>query len=154
MLFLIATLLTNAYAWTEEVTYPGAICQPQTSTMASYLEITSGMAVNASTSSSLTVTCPIPNTIDDDADVWVYVYDGSASSKISCTLYARSVDTASSCSSGSDSTTSSGSGADTLVFGETCGIADSYYHYVECSIPKKSSSTASPSGIYSVYVRE
>lgn len=151
MIALLLALAAPAHAWTDENTYPGSICQPQTYAYAAHLDISNGAITNSGTS-GLYVTCPIENDNNDDMDVLVYVVDNSTSDKITCTLYSRALSSASSRDSESDSTTTTFTGGDSLALAAGYGTVSSYYQYLYCYIPAKTSTGSS--GIYGIYVYE
>lgn len=152
--FLTLALLTamsvispEAHAEIGDVYAMGSNCyssSPTSTTIA-------GSAYYNTSSSSVTMGCPILSYLRPDSGVEVYVHDRSTSSGISCYLCVESGGSWA-CGSSATATSTSGTGYYTQSpsWGGIISTATSGGFYVECTVPG-SSSSSTRSGIVHTY---
>ncbi len=130
----------SAFAEVKTVTYPGTMCQPYNPGGADKIRYTTEGVYNSSTSSSVTLKCPVPAMLNGKlGGVIVDVKDYSDSATITCMAYIRKLNGQLVHSQSANSDQYFGGNNDVFMtsisYGGYNGVAKIYN--LSCSLPKK-----------------
>ena len=136
-LVLLLNALWSGAALADAKTLPASACQATTSSYASSFAISNGRAQNTSSSSTISIDCPvIDDTTGGIASAYVYAYDGSSSAAVECTMYSRYLSSSSSYATGTGA--SAGTGNYRITIGAVSSTNGTHFQHLYCRLPASS----------------